>query len=161
MRNPLERDIEKHFVDYANSRHCRALKLRIDGANGFPDRTVLTTQGIFFAEFKRGRGGVLSKQQEAIIQELNLLRYQVITPRKIGQAEDFLDLFLRNGGNHVPDDEAGNWLAEEPKGTCDWEFDLSFNKYDTDCGEAHAFAHGGPDENCHVFCPYCGRRILS
>jgi hypothetical protein len=58
----LERDFENKFVRYAQSLGHPCLKLRIDGVDGFPDRTVLTASGIFFLEFKRP-GGVLRPQQ--------------------------------------------------------------------------------------------------
>lgn len=58
----LERDFENRFVRYANSLGHLCLKLRIDGIDGFPDRTILTVRGVFFLEFKRP-GGVLRPQQ--------------------------------------------------------------------------------------------------
>ena len=29
----------------------------------------------------------------------------------------------------------------------------------TECGKTHAFALGGPYENGHYYCPYCGKAI--
>ena len=31
--------------------------------------------------------------------------------------------------------------------------------YFTECGQAHIFVDGNPEENNHVFCPYCGKKI--
>ncbi|QEF98174.1 VRR-NUC domain protein [Stieleria maiorica] len=90
----LEADIESAFVAYADRKGCLALKLRIDGANGFPDRTVITPRGIFFAEFKKP-GGKLRPAQKRIAEELRRLGFQVITPTEIGQAEKALDEFLQ------------------------------------------------------------------
>jgi len=51
---PLERAVEKAFVDEAKRRGAWALKLTVLGVAGFPDRCVLAPGGrIAFAELKR------------------------------------------------------------------------------------------------------------
>jgi len=48
-----EAKIEDAFCKYAKSKGCKPLKLRIDGENGFPDRTILLPNGrVLFIEFK-------------------------------------------------------------------------------------------------------------
>lgn len=44
---------------------------------------------------------------------------------------------------------------------CTWTYDDHeyAPKWDTECGQAHAFTEGGPVENDHLFCPYCGLPI--
>lgn len=32
--------------------------------------------------------------------------------------------------------------------------------YETECGQMHSFMEGGPMENKHTFCPYCGRGLV-
>lgn len=89
-----ESDIENAFVTYAKGRGCIAVKLRIDGQNGFPDRTVLTTEGVFFAEFKTPSGR-LRPMQRVWKKLLESLGFVVLTPRRVGEAEDYLDVFLK------------------------------------------------------------------
>jgi hypothetical protein len=61
----LEADIENGFVRRAEKRGCIALKLRIDGRKGFPDRTIFAPGGnILFIEFKAPGGKVSSQQRE-------------------------------------------------------------------------------------------------
>ena len=46
-------DIEKAFVEYLRDEYrIEALKLRIDGVDGFPDRSVIFEGRIFLIEFK-------------------------------------------------------------------------------------------------------------
>jgi len=97
-----EARIEAHFVRYCHypARGVYALKLRIDGANGFPDRTVLTPAGVFFVEFK-APAGKLSPTQIAWKAKLEKLGFAVLVPKAIGEAEKFLDDFLRKGNLNV------------------------------------------------------------
>lgn len=88
-----EATTENAFVKYAESKDCLALKLRIDGSNGFPDRTVITPGGIFFAEFKRP-DGKLRPAQKVLIEQLRALGFVVITPTEKGEAEAILDKFI-------------------------------------------------------------------
>ena len=52
-------------------------------------------------------------------------------------------------------------LAEEHNNDfCEWEADdKEIDVYYTKCGQAHIFIDGNPEENNHVFCPYCGKKI--
>ena len=61
-RPPLEADEETAFTAWVNGLGLECLKLRIDGANGFPDRTVITPRGTLFFEFKRP-GEALAPEQ--------------------------------------------------------------------------------------------------
>ncbi|MEM6471700.1 MAG: VRR-NUC domain-containing protein [Planctomycetota bacterium] len=88
-----ESEIEEKFVRYALSLGCTALKLRIDGANGFPDRTVITPSGVLFAEFKR-HDGKFRPMQRVWMKRLTSMGYVVLTPRAAGEAESQLDEFL-------------------------------------------------------------------
>jgi hypothetical protein len=40
--------------------------------------------------------------------------------------------------------------------SCRWTHDEENGIWNTACGEAHLFEEGGPAENEHRFCPYCG-----
>lgn len=53
-----ESAIEKAFVQFAESVGCQALKLRLDGQNGWPDRTVVTPRGIFFCGVQVRQGAI-------------------------------------------------------------------------------------------------------
>lgn len=94
MTGPLEADIEGVFVKYAESVGCPALKLRIDGANGFPDRTILTPKGVLFFEFKTPKGK-LRPMQKVWRKLLIDLGYQIHTPRSSAEAIELLDNFLK------------------------------------------------------------------
>jgi hypothetical protein len=60
----VEADDEKKFVKWCEARGYQCLKLRIDGVNGFPDRTVLGPDGLVaFIEFKRHDGRVSAGQK--------------------------------------------------------------------------------------------------
>lgn len=72
-----EAELEKECVKLVEAAGGEALKLRIDGQNGFPDRTVLMPYGRWFmVEFKRP-GGVLSAKQRHWCQRLIDLGYDV------------------------------------------------------------------------------------
>lgn len=88
-----ESDIEKAFVQFAESVGCQALKLRLDGQNGWPDRTVVTSKGIFFAEFKSAKGR-LRPMQKVWLRKMESMGYVVITPKRAGEAEEFLTRWL-------------------------------------------------------------------
>lgn len=89
----IESTVESAFVAYAESIGCKALKLRIDGQNGWPDRTVVTPRGTLFAEFKT-EAGKLRPMQRVWKKVLEDLGYIYIIPRQIGDAEKELDRFL-------------------------------------------------------------------
>ena len=54
-----------------------------------------------------------------------------------------------------------NQLAEEYNNNfCEWGHDdKEIDVYFTQCGQAHIFCDGNPEENSHEFCPYCGKKI--
>ena len=69
-----ECDIERKFVKFCLDKGWECLKLRIDGENGFPDRTVITPNGIHFIELKRP-GGKLRARQRVWLRKLTDLGY--------------------------------------------------------------------------------------
>jgi hypothetical protein len=89
-----EKPIEQAFEKFCQSKACQCLKLRIDGMNGWPDRTVITPKGVFFAEFKTQRGR-LRAAQTFWRELLTSLGYVVLVPRRVGEAEEFLERWLR------------------------------------------------------------------
>ena len=70
-----ECDIERKFVKFCLDKGWECLKLRIAGENGFPDRTVLTPNGVYFIELKRP-GGKLRARQRVWLDKLNNLGYK-------------------------------------------------------------------------------------
>lgn len=65
MKVELERALEDRCVAKVEAAGGLALKLQIPGVRGFPDRTCLfDDRKVFFLEFKRLKGGVISKQQQ-------------------------------------------------------------------------------------------------
>jgi len=92
-KSELEAEVEIAFVKFAESKGCQALKLRIDGKNGWPDRTVITPQGVFFVEFKSAKGR-LRPMQRFYKSLLESLGFVVLTPKLIGEAENFLKEFI-------------------------------------------------------------------
>jgi hypothetical protein len=95
-KRELESALELRCVAKVEAIGGKALKLRLEGVRGFPDRTVLlharnpppikpgewrdTSQHdgqVFFAEFKRMQVGVISAQQSKWRFMLNLLGFEV------------------------------------------------------------------------------------
>lgn len=91
---PLEADIENAFVDYAHSINVEALKLRIDGENGFPDRTVITRKGVFFVEFKRTAASRLRPRQRYWRRVLVGLGFPVLVTHSTDEAVKVLNDWL-------------------------------------------------------------------
>ena len=87
MSTPLERDAEDRFVTWIESLGFEAWKLRIDGRDGFPDRTVVTDQGTAFFEFKRP-GGKLRPQQRQLIRRLGELKAPVFVVHTLKEAKE-------------------------------------------------------------------------
>ena len=42
---------------------------------------------------------------------------------------------------------------------CDWMEDELDGYWRTSCGDLHQFTDGGPENNNHKFCPYCGKTL--
>ena len=64
--------------------------------------------------------------------------------------------------------EIVNQLAEEfstaanfgDNDFCEWElWDREVNMWKTTCKKLHVFNEGGPLENVHTYCPFCGKKI--
>jgi hypothetical protein len=45
------------------------------------------------------------------------------------------------------------------QGVCRWTYDADTDSRDTGCGQKHQFTDGGPAENRHDYCPYCGQAL--
>lgn len=61
---PLEKHLEDDVVSWAESLGGEALKLKIDGRRGFPDRTILLPGGlVLFPEVKRSKSAHHRYQQ--------------------------------------------------------------------------------------------------
>ncbi len=89
-----EAEIEAGFVHHAESLGCIALKLRIDGRKGFPDRTVFLPGGTpLFIEFKAS-GGVISPQQARWHKRLRSLGYHVYVAWSLDEAKTLLESHL-------------------------------------------------------------------
>jgi hypothetical protein len=52
----------------------------------------------------------------------------------------------------------GRTLQQGPQ--CQWTQDEDGN-WDTACLEKHILTEGTPSENRHLYCPYCGRQLVS
>jgi hypothetical protein len=67
----IESDLEKYLITESNKRGFLCLKLRIDGTNGWPDRTLFSKHGmVAFIELKRPKRGRPSSLQRKWIAEL-------------------------------------------------------------------------------------------
>lgn len=77
----LERDIEDEIVRYVEEElGGRALKLKIDGDRGFPDRTLLLPDAVvLFIETKKPKTGRLSPNQRRWKKTLSGLGFTVRT----------------------------------------------------------------------------------
>jgi hypothetical protein len=70
-------------------------------------------------------------------------------------AAAFLALLAHGARITPPGRRRAGELAEAMGATCAWREDED-GVWHTACGEAHVFNDGGPRENRHAFCPYCG-----
>lgn len=90
----LEAKEERRFVHHCKSLELEALKLRIDGQDGFPDRSVFHDGRTIFFEFKRARTGKLRPQQRRWKKRLEQLGFEVIVPTSFEQARDELERWM-------------------------------------------------------------------
>lgn len=68
---PLERTEEERIREWAKAEGGEAVKLKVDGERGFPDRTIfLPGRIVIFIEAKRRKGGVVSPQQTRWVNKL-------------------------------------------------------------------------------------------
>ena len=58
-----ETDLEKQCVRFARENGYVSMKIEKNGHKGVPDRLFLGKNRIYFIEFKRSGGGVVSKEQ--------------------------------------------------------------------------------------------------
>lgn len=91
---PTEADLENQFVQYAEAIGCLCLKLRIDGQNGWPDRTIFLPNGkVILMEFKAPKGRLRRKQAEWIGKLYNR-GFAVYTASSLKSAIDILHRHL-------------------------------------------------------------------
>ena len=82
--------------------------------------------------------------------------------REIGTVEEFKALKEKSMAKKpILSTEIVNQLADEYNNDfCEWkQHEREIYVYFTQCGQAHIFVDGNPEENNHVFCPYCGKKI--
>ena len=77
-----EAKIEDAFVAEMTKRGHLCPKLRWDGRNGWPDRTLITPWGIRFYEFK-APGGQLSRAQTRMHSELRSRDQQIVVAHSL------------------------------------------------------------------------------
>jgi hypothetical protein len=84
----LEKHIERKFCYWIKLQDHLCLKLRVDGQDGFPDRTVITTnERVFFVEFKRTEKDKLRPQQRKWKQLLESLGFTVLVTHSLEEAK--------------------------------------------------------------------------
>ena len=83
-----EADIEKAFCAWADRIGAECYKLRVDGVNGFPDRTFIWNGVVIFIEFKR-YDGKLRPMQEVVIKALEDQGMNVIVTDCLDEAIEF------------------------------------------------------------------------
>ena len=88
-----EAEIENAVVAYAESLGAIAVKLRVDGENGFPDRTIIGPAGVLFIEFKTPRGR-LRPMQRVWIERLTSQGHQVEVVSSVARGCEIVDRFL-------------------------------------------------------------------
>lgn len=59
----LELELEKKCVHFARENGYVSMKIEKNGHKGIPDRLFIGKNRIYFIEFKKSGGGVVSKQQ--------------------------------------------------------------------------------------------------
>jgi len=83
-----EADIEKAFCAWADRIGAECYKLRVDGVNGFPDRTFIWNGVVIFIEFKR-YDGKLRPMQEEFIEALASQKQNVIVSDNLTEVIEF------------------------------------------------------------------------
>lgn len=83
-----ERETEEAFLDWCDKVGACCYKLRIDGLNGFPDRTFIWKGTVVFIEFKR-YDGKLRPMQEVVIKALEDQGANVIVTDSLDEAIEF------------------------------------------------------------------------
>ena len=73
--NNKELELEEKCVHFARKKGYVSMKIEKNGHKGVPDRLFIGENRIYFIEFKKPGGGVLSKQQ---LFWYNLLNYNKI-----------------------------------------------------------------------------------
>lgn len=90
MATELEARLEDRCVKRIEQRGGLALKLKIDGVRGFPDRTILMPgKPVWFAEFKRLKTGSISAQQlqwEYVLRQRGFGVYFIDTDQQFQEA---------------------------------------------------------------------------
>lgn len=82
-----EAKVEADIVAWAKANGGLALKLKLDGLRGFPDRTFLFSKGLaLFLEVKKPKGGVVSQQQKVWVERLRKLGFVVDVVRSVDEA---------------------------------------------------------------------------
>ncbi len=90
----METDIETPFVSYCKTKGCKALKLRLIGLRGFPDRSIFCPGGrVFFIEFKR-KGKKQTGPQKLWQRILEELGFEYYVCNDLDKAKGILDNFL-------------------------------------------------------------------
>lgn len=83
-----EAKVESEIVAWAVANGGLALKLKIDGERGFPDRTILLPGGlVIFLEVKKPKGGVVSQQQVQWIERLRKLGFVAAVVTSLAEAK--------------------------------------------------------------------------
>jgi len=91
----LECIYERQFARHCESIGVECLKLRVDGRDGFPDRTILCAGGtVGFVEFKRP-GKQLRPQQQLWKRLLETLGFPYAIAFSFEDAVVFLDDLIR------------------------------------------------------------------
>ena len=97
-----EAKVEADIVAWSEMNGGLALKLKIDGQRGFPDRTILMPGGIvLFVEVKKPKGGVVSQQQKDWVRKLQGRGFFVIVATSLEQvvaAHDLIRMTIRKTG---------------------------------------------------------------
>ncbi len=92
----LECVYERQFATHCSNVGVECLKLRVDGRDGFPDRTLLYSGGtIGFLEFKQP-GKRLRPQQRLWKRHLESLDFPYAIAYSLEDAVAFLDTLLDN-----------------------------------------------------------------
>lgn len=90
----LEKHLEKRIVDYVGSLRGVAYKLRIDGENGFPDRSIFLPGGKLLLLETKTPIGRLSANQIDKIDRLTDLGFVVRTCDNWADAKRIIDTIV-------------------------------------------------------------------
>ena len=110
----------------------------------------------------RPRGSIIpQKRAEALDVAIQAIEKQSMVNEILHELREYSAIGTIEELQALKEKNTPKELAEEyDNDVCEWkQHEREIDVYFTECGQAHIFVDGNPEENNHVFCPYCGKKI--